>query len=350
MKKSNKTLFYIELPPPVHGMTYINKIIYDGLKDKENYYFHNLDFSSEVSDIGKRGFSKIWQNIKLAFGAWKSFFKVIPTGVYSIVSATNFGIARDFLILVPSVLLGKKRVLHLHGFTYYDIYQKSKLYRVLFDILALNSKILVLCEAQKQKTKEIMDKESFVLYNTLQNDVIANKKIIDKSNIKLLYISNISKLKGTIDLLESIRDIKNISLTIAGSFWTDEDEFRKLCDELVDKVNFIGFADESKKQELLKSHDIFCIPSRLSEGSPVSIIEAMAYGLPVIGTDKGCIKEMIDECGHVVDGVLDEKEMNKALEDIIQNYESYSRKAPENYKNLYSKDLFIKRLEEIVHA
>jgi len=331
-------------------MTYINKIIYKRLKDSDNCYFHNVDFSSEVSDIGKRGFNKVWQNIKLAFGAWKSFFKVMPTQVYIIVSATNFGIVRDFLILIPSLLLGKKRVLHLHGFTYYDAYESSKLYKVIFDILALNSKIIVLCEAQKQKTKEIMKRESFLLYNALQNDALANEKTVDKENIKLLYISNISRSKGTIDLLESIRDIENVSLTVAGSFWTDEDEFKKLCDELGDKVNFVGFADEKKKNELLRSHDIFCIPSRLSEGSPVSIIEAMAYGLPVVGTDKGCIKEMMNKCGYVVDGVLDEKEMKKALEVITQNYESYSTKALENYKSFYSKDVFIKRLEEIINA
>jgi|SaaInl8_200m_RNA_FD_contig_123_21031_length_18162_multi_8_in_1_out_2_6 glycosyltransferase involved in cell wall biosynthesis len=345
-----KILFYIELPPPVHGMTYINKIIYDGLKSDEKYHFHNVDFSSEVSDIGKRGLSKVWQNIKLAFGAWKSFFKIMPTQVYSIVSASMFGIVRDFLILIPSVVFSKKRILHLHGFTYYDIYQNSKLYRVLFDILVSNSKLIVLCEAQKEKTKVIMKKDSIVLYNALQNDVIVDMKTIDKSNIKLLYISNISRLKGTLDLLESIKNIENVSLTVAGSFWTDEDEFRKLCEEMKDKVNFVGFADETKKQELLNTHDIFCIPSRLSEGSPVSIIEAMAYGLPIIGTEKGCIKEMIGECGYVVNGVLDEKEMNKALESITQDYEVYSQKALENYRSLYSKDVFIKRLEEIINA
>lgn len=137
----------------------------------------------------------------------------------------------------------------------------------------------------KHKNKR-PNRDSYILYNALQNEVTADTKTVDKSNIKLLYISNISRLKGTIDLLESIKDINNISLTVAGSFWTDEDEFRKLCEEMKEKVNFVGFADEAKKQELIKSHDIFCIPSRLSEGSPVSIIEAMAYGLPIIGTDK----------------------------------------------------------------
>lgn len=40
--------------------------------------------------------------------------------------------------------------------------------------------------------------------------------------------------------------------------------------------------------------------------------------------------------------------MKKALEVITQNYESYSTKALENYKSFYSKDVFIKRLEEII--
>lgn len=345
----NKTLFYIELPPPMHGMTYINKIIYEGMKNKENYLFHNVDFSSEVSDIGKRGFGKIWQNLKIVIEAWKSFLKIKPTQVYSIVSASEFGLIRDILILLPAIMIGKRRILHLHGFTYYDIYQSSGIYRVLFDILSSNSKLIVLCEAQKQKTKSIMNQDSYIIYNTLQNDVTADIKTIDKSNIKLLYISNISRLKGTIDLLKSIKNIENVSLTIAGSFWTDEDEFRKLCGVMKDKVSFVGFADETKKQKLLKSHDIFCIPSRLSEGSPVSIIEALAHGLPIIGTKKGCIKEMINDCGYLVDGIFDEYEMKNGLENISKNYEKFSQKAIENYKKLYNKDIFIEKLEKFLN-
>lgn len=343
-----KTLIYIELPPPIHGMTYINKIIYEGLKSKENHYFHDVNFSIELSDIGKIGIIKILHNLKIIFSSWNSFFKIKPSQVYSVISASRFGIIRDFLILFPSVMFRKKRILHLHGFTYFDIYGKNKLYMLLFDILRSNAKIIVLCKKQKEKLKEIMKQDSYILYNSLQNDVKIEHKKLDKENIRLLYISNISKLKGTFDLIESIKNIKNVSLTIAGTFWTDEDGFRDLVSTMKDKVNFVGFANEQMKKELLSSHDIFCMPSRLSEGSPISIIEALAYGLPVIGTNKGCISEMINGCGYLISGVVDNLNMQKSLDEIINNYEEYSKNAICNYKRYYSNDVFLEQLEEII--
>ena len=35
----NKILLYIELPPPMHGVTYMNRIIYDSLKNKGDYIY-----------------------------------------------------------------------------------------------------------------------------------------------------------------------------------------------------------------------------------------------------------------------------------------------------------------------
>jgi len=51
---------------------------------------------------------------------------------------------------------------------------------------------------------------------------------------------------------------------------------------LADKVQFMGYREDV--DDLLKAMDIFCLPSH-QEGLPLSIIEAMATGLPVVGTD-----------------------------------------------------------------
>ena len=343
-----KTLFYIELPPPHHGMTYVNDIIYSGLREEENCDFHLLDYSTSLSEIGTFGFRKIFLNFKVALKAWKGFFRSRPQQVYSIVSATRFGIIRDFLMLAPAVLTGKKRILHLHGFTYYKIFSKSSLYRAFFKILAAKSTIIVLCNTQKKKTAEELGLDSSVLHNPLNKEIRAVSKKLQHDSVKLLFISNISKPKGAFDLLNSIKNIDNVSLTVAGSFLSDKGEFEALLSEMKEKVSFLGFADESRKEELLSTHDVFCLPSRLEEGSPISIIEAMAYGLPVIASDKGCIREMIANCGYVANEPMNKDKMADALAQIMKNYETYSENAVKNYKTLYSKDIFIQNLKGIL--
>ena len=123
----NKILLNIELPPPMHGMTYINKIIYDNFKDKDKdeYAFYNTNFTIDVNEVGNVSLKKAFKNIFIMFGAWKIFYKYKPDKVYSLLSASLFGIIRDFMINLPAILLNKQLILHLHGFTYYKIYKKN---------------------------------------------------------------------------------------------------------------------------------------------------------------------------------------------------------------------------------
>ena len=57
-------------------------------------------------------------------------------------------------------------------------------------------------------------------------------------------------------------------------------------------VRFLGF--RSDVSDLLAAADLFILPS-LSEGLPLSILEAMSHGLPIVATDVGGIPELITE-------------------------------------------------------
>ena len=75
-------------------------------------------------------------------------------------------------------------------------------------------------------------------------------------------------------------------LLIAG--WDDgghQEGLKVLCEELgiSDSVSFLGKRFGAEKDELLRSVDAFILPS-FSEGLPMSVLEAWAYGLPVIMT------------------------------------------------------------------
>ena len=343
---SSKILLYIELPPPIHGMTYINKIIYDNLVNKDDYVFYDTNFTLDVSEVSNVSFKKIVKNISIMFSAWKVFFASNPKSVYSILSATKFGIIRDFAIHIPAFLFKKRLVLHLHGFTYYKIYQNSKLYKLLFDILSKNAVMIVLCENQKNKTLAVMSKDSVVLHNCINKSSIVKAKVQNEI-LQICYISNISRQKGTLDLIKAVQNRKDIKLVIAGNFLSEKEDFFELLNQC-ENISYVGFVDEKIKQEIFESSDIFCLPSKLEEGSPISIIEAMSYGLPIIASNKGCIADMINGVGYLLPQNYIGNDITAGIEFIKTNYNTLSTSAIKKYKENYSQAKFIENLEHIL--
>lgn len=337
----------MELPPPIHGVTYTNKIIYDSLKD--DYFFYDTNFTVNVGEVSKFTFQKIMKNFFIIFGAWKTFARINPKKVYIVVSATKYGIIRDFMISLPPVLFQKKRLLHLHGFTYYKIYQKSWFYRFLFNIISKNSQLIVLCEEQKKQTNLLMNKSSIVIHNCLNKNSTIDIKKKKNDILQVCYISNISKEKGTFDLIQAVKQSKkNIKLVIAGNFLSAEDEFFSLIKD-DENISYVGFADEKIKENILKSSDVFSLPSKLEEGSPISIIEAMSYGLPILATDKGCISEMICEIGYLLPDAYSSKDILNGLEYIDTNYDKLTANSLDKYQKNYSKNKFINHFKNILN-
>ena len=342
----SKILIYMELPPPMHGMTYINKIIYDSLKNNNSYVFFDTNFTLDVNEVSKKSFRKVFRNISIMFIAWKAFFQLNPKSVYSIVSATKYGIIREFAILIPALLFKKKLVLHLHGFTYYKIYQNSILYKFFFNLLSKNAVIIVLCDNQKGQTLAVMSKDSTVLNNCINRNTVVKEKI--KNNIlQICYISNISREKGVLDLIKSVQNRADLRLTIAGNFLSEKEIFLELVGQCKN-VSYVGFADEDAKQEIFESSDIFCLPSKLEEGSPISIIEAMSYGLPIIASNKGCIVDMIDGLGYVLPKDYSSNDIIDGIEFIKSKYDILSANAIKKYQQNYSQEKFIQNLESIL--
>jgi glycosyltransferase involved in cell wall biosynthesis len=122
--------------------------------------------------------------------------------------------------------------------------------------------------------------------------VIASPLIakLTKTGLRLLFLGRIHPKKG-LDLLlrawAALRpDRKDWQLVIAGP---DENSYlQEISDlvrnlELMEEVCFTGPVTGSIKNELLHSADLFVLPS-YSEGFPMSLLEAMACGVPVMAT------------------------------------------------------------------
>ena len=108
-----------------------------------------------------------------------------------------------------------------------------------------------------------------------------------------------TETKGIFDLLETIYEHKEewwnrIVLHIGGNGKTEKlvqkiNEFG-----ISDLVKYEGWVDGEKKSLLLSNADAFILPSYV-EGVPISILEAMSYGIPTISTFVGGIPEIISD-------------------------------------------------------
>jgi glycosyltransferase involved in cell wall biosynthesis len=78
-------------------------------------------------------------------------------------------------------------------------------------------------------------------------------------------------------------------------------------------IEWAGWLGPGEKDELLRGAEVFVMPSR-SEGLPMALLEAMAYGMAVVATNAGGIPEAIDPD---VDGLLVPSEQPQALAEAL---------------------------------
>ena len=109
-------------------------------------------------------------------------------------------------------------------------------------------------------------------------------------------MGRIGKRKGVYDILESVSQLKsgNAKVQLFGD--GEVDTVRHLVETkgLRDKVNVHGWIDGSQKDETFRSANVLLLPS-YNEGLPISVLEAMAYGFPVVATDEGGIAEAVED-------------------------------------------------------
>lgn len=81
-------------------------------------------------------------------------------------------------------------------------------------------------------------------------------------------------------------------LLIGGNGEVEEARVRATELGLLDSVEFLGWIDGERKSRLLSVADIFVLPSYY-EGLPISLLEAMSWGIPIISTTVGGIPELV---------------------------------------------------------
>lgn len=132
-------------------------------------------------------------------------------------------------------------------------------------------------------------------------DISKNKNnYLSNEFFKILFVGRLEKVKGVDILIDSIKIIKEkikkkIIVNILGD-GSQRDRLRRLCikNNISDCVQFHGFADLNKVSNFMRNSDCLVISSR-SESLPLVMIEAAKSNLPIIASDVGDCKLIINK-------------------------------------------------------
>ncbi|MGF1760325.1 glycosyltransferase family 4 protein [Photobacterium sagamiensis] len=112
------------------------------------------------------------------------------------------------------------------------------------------------------------------------------------------FMGELSQRKGIIDLLNAFTIVSTINqnahLYVAGN--GDLPRLIKVVEDstISGRVTFLGWINAEEKEKLLAKTDVIVLPS-YAEGLPMSILEAMSEGLPVITTPVGSTTDAISD-------------------------------------------------------
>jgi glycosyltransferase involved in cell wall biosynthesis len=146
-----------------------------------------------------------------------------------------------------------------------------------------------------------------------------------RSQVQFVHLAKLCKAKGSYDLVDAFSDLPRelrakARLVLAGN--GDLEGVRRMAAPLnadgdADRVRVLSWIDAHERDRLLAESDVFVLPS-YAEGLPMSLLEAMAAGLPSITTGVGGIPDVFT---HGVEGSIvrpgDRAQLTAAMAQLI---------------------------------
>lgn len=262
----------------------------------------------------------------------------------------------------------KNLILHLHNNL---LHSQSKYHEVIFKSLI---KILTVSNYVKNQVATIQPSDKIeTIYNGIDVKAFSPQKTnavsrqsmgFSNDDFVIVYSGRINQEKGVSELIDTMLQLKDntpVKLMILGSSFfhdaTDENDFihhLKIKSEVIkDKIVFTGFIPYQQVPAYLHLADIAVLPSMWDEPFGLTVVEAMAAGLPLITTRSGGIPEICEGVATIVDRKKVVNNLAAAITDLYQHPEKRRQMSAASLeraklfdKETYSKNFF-KALEDL---
>jgi len=316
-----KLLVFAHVPPPFHGQSFMVQQLLDELYGDESIELFHVDsrLSRDVDDIASASLRKlalllgycikaVW--VRLRCGA-DHFYYVPAPGLRN-------AVYRDWIVMLLCRPFFRRTIFHYQASGvggWLETEARGWERWVSRRLLGRPALSIVLGDFYHEDAAKLSPRRIVTVPNCapdpcpdyesrLKPAQQARARALGQAGtFRLLYLSLCYRDKGLFDAVEAVAKVnarlranglaKRVQLDVAGKFYLPEEEAElgqrlgqaDLNDSQGPLVVYHGFADEPKKRELFAQADAFVLASYYEfEAHPVSLVEAMAHGLPVITT------------------------------------------------------------------
>jgi len=186
--------------------------------------------------------------------------------------------------------------------------------------------------------------ETTAIDDGVMRDFEVDKRIAQHRNqINLLFLARVEKDKGIYEAIQAYYLLKgkhrNLTLTVAGDGSELEAVKEYVRNNNVRTVEFAGYVRGKDKGKVFAEADIYLFPT-YGEGMPASVLEAMAFGLPIVTRPVGGTKDFFEDgkMGFITES-LEPQVFTDLIEKLIENPQL--RKRMSEYNHEYAKERFM---------
>lgn len=246
--------------------------------------------------------------LNVAVRAYVRFIGLLLRGRVGIVhvhSASDASFWRKSSFVALALAARRPFIFHLHGGGFIDFYnhRAGALGRpVIRFVLSRAARIVVLSERWAQRIATITNNRRVVVIpNMVDVPVWSDDAAGARSRCDVLFLGRLEHPKGIYDLLDAAARVQRagveLRLRLAGEGEVERVRALARALDIEPRVEFLGWIGGAEKARALQNSALFLLPSYI-ENMPVSMLEAMAAGIPVVATTVGGIPDVVRDGVH----------------------------------------------------
>ena len=221
-----------------------------------------------------------------------------PRAILHVHAASRASFWRKAVLMTLGRLAGWPAIFHLHGGGFARFYESCAPWqqRIVRHFLDRAECIITVSERWQTWIRGITANPRIV---TIPNPVpLPQGAPVERSDALVCFVGRIEQAKGIFDLVEAVNEVRetipNVRLECAGDGDMEGVLRYALVQGIRANIHFTGWISPRRREELLARATVFVLPSH-AEGLPMSLLEAMAAGCPVIASDVGGIPDVVTD-------------------------------------------------------